>query len=72
MSDAFPLIRKQIQLLKKINYEEFVESYKNSINNPWKDNFNKLKRNLDVNPNFLPSIDEDKHFYYILLPNKNP
>ena len=37
MSDAFPLIRNQIQLLKKINYEEFMESYKNSINNPWKE-----------------------------------
>jgi len=34
MSDAFPLIRKQIQLLKKINYEEFMESYKNSIYKP--------------------------------------
>jgi len=61
MSDAFPLIRKQIQLLKKINYEEFVESYKNSINNPWKEIFNDLL-NFKSKYNVLPKYKSDEPY----------
>jgi len=61
MSDAFPLIRKQIQLLKKINYEEFVESYKNSINNPWKKIFNDLL-NFKNKYNVLPKYNGDEPY----------
>jgi hypothetical protein len=61
MSDAFPLIRKQIQLLKKINYEEFVESYKNSINNPWEEIFNDLL-NFKNKYNVLPKYNSDEPY----------
>jgi len=71
MSDAFPLIRKQIQLLKKIYYEEFMESYKNSIYNPWKKIFNDLL-NFKNKYNVLPKYNSDEPYNLSMKFGLNP
>jgi len=59
--------------LKKFRFGDYPKERKQKLDRigfvwahgiKWEDNFSKLKRN--INPDYLPSVDEDKHFYYWL------
>jgi len=63
--------------LKKFRYGEYPKERKQKLDRigfvwrsgnerevtSWENNFIKLKRSLDINPDYLPTIDEDKYYY---------